>query len=437
MARVCLVTTSTPSANPRLVKEADALAAAGHNVHVVGAHWVDWATEADAALVAGRRWTFSVVDWRRGSRPGLWWSSRLRQHAARRICGVLGPRRGVADRALTRVAPELAREVERHPADLFIAHNLGALPIAIDAARQRNVPVGFDAEDFHSGQLSPAREPLLHAITESIERRCLPACDYVTAAAPLIADAYASLCHIATPAVILNVFPRRFRPASVAASRPGSADRDRLRLYWFSQTIGPDRGLEDAVAAVGLLGDPRVELHLRGRWQDGYERRLRQHAAGAGVRDERLVAHATADPDSMVALAADMDVGLALEPPASRNNDILWSNKAFTYLLGGIPVVLSRTTGQTALASLFGDAAVTYSPGNAAELAAALERWTRNPAALTAARDLAWRLGEDRYNWEVEAPRFLSIVSEVLDRGPRAIPSRSAAIEPFRHVKAS
>ncbi len=436
MARVCLVTTSTPSANPRLVKEADALAAAGHNVHVVGAHWVDWATEADAALVAGRPWTLSVVDWRRGSRPGLWWSSRLRQHAARRICAVLGPRRGIVDRALTRIAPELAREVERHPADLFIAHNLGALPIAIDAARQRNVPVGFDAEDFHSGQLSPEREPLMHTITESIERRCLPACDYVTAAAPLIADAYASLCHIATPAVILNVFPRRFRPATVDASRSGHAERDRLRLYWFSQTIGPDRGLEDAVAAIGLLGDPRVELHLRGRWQDGYERRLRQHAAAAGVRDERLVAHATADPDSMVALAADMDIGLALEPPASHNNDILWSNKAFTYLLGGIPVVLSRTAGQTALASLFGDAAVTYSPGNAAELAAALERWTRNPAALTAARDLAWRLGEERYNWEVEAPRFLSIVSEVLERDRHVVSSRSTA-KRLRHLKAS
>jgi glycosyltransferase involved in cell wall biosynthesis len=117
----------------------------------------------------------------------------------------------------------------------------------------------------------------------------------------------------------------------------------------------------------------------------------------------------------MVSLAADMDIGLALEPPVSRNNDILWSNKAFTYLLAGIPVVLSRTTGQRALAPHFGDAAATYAPGDAPELAAAIERWTKDPSALLHARTLAWRLGDERYNWEVEAPRFVSIVSQVLD----------------------
>src|SRR5262245_12555034 len=124
MARICLVTTSTPSANPRLVKEADALVAVGHDVHVVGAHWVDWATDADARLVASRGWSYSFVDWRRQVRPLLWWSSRLRQHAARRVCEVFGPLPGVADAALTRIGPELAREVQRHPAHLYIAHNL-------------------------------------------------------------------------------------------------------------------------------------------------------------------------------------------------------------------------------------------------------------------------------------------------------------------------
>jgi glycosyltransferase involved in cell wall biosynthesis len=410
MARICLVTTSTPSANPRLVKEADALVAAGHDVHVVGAHWVDWATDADQALIASRKWSFSVVDWRKQVRPGLWWWSRVRQHAARRLF-VAGGMPRVAELALTRVAPELALEVRRHAADLYVAHNLGALPVAIDAAQRTGARVGFDAEDFHSGQLSADRDPSLHAITESIERRALPECDYVTAAAPLIAEAYSALCHIPTPTVVLNVFSKRFRPHAPSMSRAG-----RIRLYWFSQTIGPDRGLEDAVAAVGLLRDPRVELHLRGRWQDGYEAKLRRLAADAGLTGDRLVSYPPSSPDAMVSLAADMDIGLALEPPVSRNNDILWSNKAFTYLLAGVPVVLSGTSGQCALAPYFGDAAATYAPGEASELAAAIERWTKNPAALAHARTVAWRLGDERYNWEVEAPRFLSIVSEVLDR---------------------
>jgi len=262
----------------------------------------------------------------------------------------------------------------------------------------------------------------------------LTQCDYVTAAAPLIAEAYAALCRIPTPAVILNVFSTRHRPPAPSATPDG-----RICLYWFSQTIGPDRGLEDAVAAVGLLRDPRVELHLRGRWQDGYEQRLRDLANAAAVTDAQIVSHPPARPDAMVSLAADMDIGLALEPPASRNNDILWSNKAFTYLLAGVPVVMSRTSGQRGLAQLFGDAAQTYAPGDARQLATALERWTRHPSALSYGRALAWRLGDERYNWELEAPRFVSIVNEVLERGPRAVPLQSTAPEPdrVRHLEAS
>jgi len=40
-ARVCLVTTGQPACNPRLVKEADALAEAGFDVHVVAAYSAD------------------------------------------------------------------------------------------------------------------------------------------------------------------------------------------------------------------------------------------------------------------------------------------------------------------------------------------------------------------------------------------------------------
>jgi hypothetical protein len=71
-------------------------------------------------------------------------------------------------------------------------------------------------------------------------------------------------------------------------------------------------------------------------------------------------------------------------------------------------------------------------------LAIALERWTKNPPALSQARNLAWRLGDERYNWEVEAPHFLTIVSEVLERGPRAMSARSTTAAPdrLRHLKA-
>ena len=55
-ARVCILTPGHLSTNPRVVKEADALAGAGYEVRVIASDYVQWAREADRALV-GRIWS--------------------------------------------------------------------------------------------------------------------------------------------------------------------------------------------------------------------------------------------------------------------------------------------------------------------------------------------------------------------------------------------
>jgi glycosyltransferase involved in cell wall biosynthesis len=409
MSHICLITTGQPSTNPRLVKEADALTAAGYTVTVVGAHWAEWAHETDEQLLATRRWRCVLADWRRSTNPSLFWKTRVRHAVGRKLATASGGR-WLPGWALHRVAPEVAAMARRVPADLYIAHNLGALPAAMAAARGR-VPVAFDAEDFHSGQLRTDRDGPMRVLTEHIERTLIPRCTYVTAAAPGIADAYAQLCGIGRPRVVLNVFPLADRPHA----RPARTD-GRPQLYWFSQTVGPDRGLEDVIGAMAIRRDLPLTLHLRGVWQAGYERQLRELARAAGLKDDAIVNQPPAAPWEMVRLASRHQIGLALEPPVSDNNDMLWSNKVFTYLLAGLPVVLSRTTGQAQLASALGPAAVTYPPGDARGMAQALGPWLDSEPARQAASDHAWALGTDRYNWDVEQAAFLDEVRRVVAR---------------------
>jgi glycosyltransferase involved in cell wall biosynthesis len=404
--RVCLITTGQPSTNPRLVKEADALVAAGHQVHVVAAHWADWATETDEALLATRTWSVSFVDWRKSHAPALFLRSRVRHWVARKAL-TFPSLAGLSAAAVTsRVGPELAAAAAHIPAELYIAHNLGALPAACAAARVHSAKLGFDAEDFHSGQLSSGGDARMLAFTREVERRFLPRCDYVTAAAPGIAEAYRDLCAIRLPVCVLNVFPLRDRPDEFRRSAPG----DRLRLYWFSQTIGPNRGLEDAVRALGLLAQHPIELHLRGAWQAGYEDRLRRVAAEAGIESGRIVSHAPAHPDEMPRLASEFSVGLALEPGTTVNNDLALSNKIFAYVLGGNAVLATRTRGQSTLIPQLGPAAAWCTPADPNSLAAALRPWIDNRGALEAARQTAWNLGASRFNWELETGTFLRAV---------------------------
>ncbi len=139
--RVCLVTVGQPATNPRLVKEADALAEAGHEVRVVGAQWARWADAFDGDLIARRKWQCDVLQWRREVNPRLFWKSRLRHYVARHLADVPVVAPLVEPAALSRIGPDLLQLVCRSRADLLVAHNLGALPIALAAGKAFGAPV--------------------------------------------------------------------------------------------------------------------------------------------------------------------------------------------------------------------------------------------------------------------------------------------------------
>lgn len=53
---IVIITSGQPSLNPRLVKEADALAGDGYNVTVLYAYWNDWGTKHDKQLLSEKKW---------------------------------------------------------------------------------------------------------------------------------------------------------------------------------------------------------------------------------------------------------------------------------------------------------------------------------------------------------------------------------------------
>ncbi|HUF47145.1 MAG TPA: hypothetical protein VMM93_04955 [Vicinamibacterales bacterium] len=414
-ASICIVTTGQPSTNPRAVKEADALAAAGHAVRLIGAQWADWADEADEKLLAGRAWHGEVLRWKRADAPARFWWTRGRHRAARAAIGWPALGRALLPAATSRITPELTTLARRRRADLFIAHNLGALPAAAAAAARWGACLGFDAEDLHSGQFAAADRSAAWRATCQAERTWIPQCDYVTAAAPGIAAAYAPFSR-RPPTLIRNVFPLADRPARA----PGGSTDGRLRLYWFSQTIGPNRGLEEVVRAMGRLPDGTVELHLRGAWWDRFEDTLAGVARTAGLERTRIVWHSPSDPGEMVRLAAAWDIGLVTETGETNNSNLAQSNKAYTYLLAGVPILSSDTAGHVELLAEAPGAGWTYPRGDWPALAERFARLAGDRAGRRQAAARAWSWGEVRFNWDVEAQKLVAEVNRVLGDRQRA-----------------
>jgi glycosyltransferase involved in cell wall biosynthesis len=389
-----------------MLKAADALVADGHSVHVVATRHEPWATEADADVRTRRHWPLRVIDYRRHGGGATYYLSGARCRAARAAVRALGVERApfaIVRRAIGRVHAELVRAATAEPADLIYGGTTGALAAVADAARRLRVPYALDLEDLHSAETAGDDAAFNDALAGRVERQVLREAVFLTTSSEAIAEAYASQ-HGVTPAVVHNTFPLGAPPDFARA------DASCLRVYWFSQTIGPGRGLEDAVTALGRAGGA-AELALRGRPQPGYLDALRGQAARDAPR-VRVVHQAPAPPDAMIDLARGYDVGLALEQMTPANRSLCVTNKAFTYMLAGAAVAISDTPGQHALGVDLGRGAALVPPGDIEALAGAFGAWMRDPAALDCAKRSAWQAAERRWHWEhaLERGRLQALV---------------------------
>lgn len=428
MKPICLITDRPISYNPRLVKEADALHEAGYGVRVVAVTTSTEKKTLDDQLMQARAWRLDALDLRRAlGRSGLrWLRTGLRQKAYRASAGLRTTAHG-DERAYSRYVNELAAAAAAEPADLYIAHNLQALPPAHHAARRHGAALGFDAEDFHRGQFPEDDRSLMKTLTERIEARYLPACDYTTAASRGIAEAYAEAVGIPKPTAVLNAFSLRERQGQTPPELLGreKASEDVVSLYWYSQVIGPDRGLQDVLRALPAL-DERVQLTLRGQWAGGFEERFRGLARQLGV-EHRLRVLPPAPPNELVERAAQHDVGLALEQGryVSRNRDACVTNKLLVYLLAGLAVVATETTGQRQICEGLPEATRLCPPGDPAALAQAIRSFLGGGHRLREAKDAAREAGTARYNWEHEKDAFLEVVERTISAAPTGRPQTS------------
>jgi len=406
---ICLITPGHVSTTPRLVKNADALVEEGYQVHVIASAPFPPADKLDADVVSGARWAYTRANFRheRGA-----FGRKVIRHLSRKIVGLGGPiSTGVAARAQFDESRVLAKTAARIRANLYIGHCLASLPAVAEASRAAGCHYGFDIEDYHDAETESAlSDPVEIRIRNVLQKRLLPGCKPLTCSAPMIARRYSEEYNV-DPLVLLNVFPLSFAPASPIKSEPIAADRPAV-FYWFSQTIGSDRGLEETIAVMAQMQTP-VELHLRGFATPSYLAGLQGLATKLGLR-RPLRFLPPASPTEMARLAATADLGLSVERNSPLNKDICLANKIFVYLMAGIPQLMTATTAQSSLAKELGTAALVCDLSRVQETAARLDSFFADPAGVDQARKAAICAATERFCWDIEKRAFLEAVKAAL-----------------------
>jgi glycosyltransferase involved in cell wall biosynthesis len=314
------------------------------------------------------------------------------------------------ERADGRIYPELARLAAEEPADLYIGHYPTGLAAASHAADRHHARLGYDVEDLYS-DIYPATPAFARERGRilAIEHRYVGKCAYVSAVSAPAAEVFAERFRRERPVVVHNCHPLSDRKTidGQTLQRSGTA----LSLYWFSQTVGLNRGIQDVIRAAGLVKIP-MQLHLQGHADEAVTHELIALAADCGV-PSLLRFHESVPPDELPSRAAEHHIGLALETDETLNRKLAVTNKLFLYFVSGLAVLASDLPGQRSVLAKSPEAGHLYPPGDFRILASHLDSWARHPRALEAARQASTRAGEEIWNWEREGEKVVAAVGRV------------------------
>ena len=399
MSRICIVIAGHLATNPRPCKEALALAQAGHDVQVRGL-WYDPALAAlDGEIAAGAPWRFRpVADVMPQTLGGRF------RRSVERVRFRLARERFARDARfrpalLGYCVPELLAAAAVERADLTIVHSEAGLWVG-SGLLDRGLRVGVDFEDWYSVDLLPEAQrhrPTL--ATRSFEARLARACAYCLAPSHALAAALAQAYDAPLPTVVYNAFPDEpAAPAEALERTPGIPS-----LHWYSQSIGPGRGLELVCEALALLDAP-AQLHLRGQASGATRQWL--HGLVPASWKERVFVHDTVPPGRLAARIAQHDIGLALETDAIPSRDLTVTNKILQYMQAGLAVVATDTAGQREVFGRAPGIGAIVANRDARALAQALGELIRSPQRLEAARRAARRAYEVEFGWEQQRSRI-------------------------------
>jgi glycosyltransferase involved in cell wall biosynthesis len=392
---------------PRPQKEAETLAVAGHNVTVRGFWFDPEMIERDRLLMVNKKWRFEpIIDFQpkhRLKNLGIRLQNRIAKELFQRF-GIFSPN------LLSYGTTAMLKAARQEAADLTIVHSEPGLWVGSQLLDQ-GFCIGVDFEDWFSEDL-PLKEhinrPIAHL--KALESRLMRECTYCLTTSHSLAGALNKAYQASTPTVIYNTFPIHERGQIDFKKR----DRQNLNLpslHWFSQTIGPGRGLDTLLLALPYLKIP-VEIHLRGNYPDSYRQWL-EPLIPPEWRDFIFI-HPTVPNQELISRIAEHDIGLALETPYCSNRQLTITNKFFQYLQAGLAVIATDTAGQTEILSQRPNIGRLIPSNNPLQLAQAIEDLLQTPNKLISAKKAALEAAQEQFCWEKEAQKLIDIADTAL-----------------------
>lgn len=391
---------------PRPQKEAAALAALGANVTILGVWSSERLAKEDVQLAATMGIDYvPVFDLR--IRNAANFVARLKFRLARELLIRLGVE---GKHGLGLGVGSYLRRAKKLKPDLLIVHCEPGLWVGkkmLDAGFR----VAVDFEDWFSRDLLESdRVGRPVKLMASLERHMLRHANvcYTTTKALAIAMARDAATQ-RVPAVVPNCFSASEREDAKSRKKDERAT-DAVSFHWFSQTIGPGRGLEMLAQALPKLKG-NWELSLRGNLQN---HRVWFDAIFSPEIQKRIRLLEPVSNADLLSRTMSHDVGLALESPYCESRALTATNKIFEYLRAGLAVIATDTPGQLEVLQECPDAGVVVSATDPSLLAAAMQAYIDDAELLAKSRAASNLAGSGLWDWERHRNILTATISHAL-----------------------
>lgn len=378
--------------DPRVRREAETAAQAGYKVVVIGRHF-----GKGQSLENTNR--FSII--------------RLRNSLIGRVARMGNS--PVAVRELTVILSallaniQMARIAVQQRADIYHAHEVGALPVGHLVKKLTGAKLAYDAHELYSERVDET--PVMRRILEAMQSYFLKRVDAVITVNGSIGREMVDRYGCSDPVILMNC-------PSVSIGDGESNLRNELgicrsmKIVLYHGLYGQGYGLEKLIESAKYIHNAVIALRGYGDIEDDLRRLVRD----LGVEDK--VAFLTPIPMvNLVREAKGADIGVISFPPEGLENIYATPNKLFEYMMAGLAIAASdlpeiRRVVEEADNGILFDA---YDPKS---IASAINKLVSDDKLLRSAQQNSLRAAREKYNWEKESQKLLSLYETLLVNGP-------------------
>jgi hypothetical protein len=224
------------------------------------------------------------------------------------------------------------KKITESKSDLYICHQETGLLLGVELLKM-GYKVAIDFEDWYSEDYLNKFRPV--NLLKNAEAFVLKNTEYVScpseSMATAINNAYGIKKYIH---VIYNSFPSINTYQKQVERIPNS-------MVWFSQTIGPNRGIEFLLKALKLIKVP-LQIHFIGKCSKYYKSHIVEELHGT---NHIYKIHPLMEHDELLNYLPRFQVGLALENHLPLSRELTITNKILLYLQFNLYVIATKTKG--------------------------------------------------------------------------------------------